>query len=336
MNDLSLFYRELVLAWEKFSVCKNLTGSQISTQSLWNNKFIHSKFKSLYDDSLVSKGIIYVSNLFDKKGELKNWETVSQEFNLNPVHFLKWYGVLKSIPSSWEKALRSHSVEESMISEESQCGIEANRKFIPINCVTAKLVYNLCISHKFSPPTSKKLLSTKFNIEDQKTWSSVYLLPASTTLDTKIRMFQYKILNNILYLNQRLYHMKLADSPLCSLCKREFETISRLFLRCESSKRLWAEIQKWSSHTITLPQLSEKIVYLGWFSNDPQTNLINHILLLYEYFLYSRRNDRGKVNFRAFKVYIRYVVKIEESIAKRKKNLTAHLSKWDPLMVLFS
>ena len=35
-----------------------------------------------------------VSNLFDRKGELKNWETVSQEFNLNPVHFLKWYGVL--------------------------------------------------------------------------------------------------------------------------------------------------------------------------------------------------------------------------------------------------
>ena len=43
----------------------------------------------------------------------------------------------------------------------------------------------------------------------------------------------------------------------------------------------------------------------------------------------------GKVNFSMFKLHIRYVVKIEESIAKRKKNLTAHFSKWDPLMVLF-
>ena len=34
MSNLSLFYRELVLAWEKFSACKNLTGSQIGTQSL--------------------------------------------------------------------------------------------------------------------------------------------------------------------------------------------------------------------------------------------------------------------------------------------------------------
>ena len=77
-------------------------------------------------------------------------------------------------------------------------------------------------------------------------------------------------------------------------------------------------------------------MYLGWFSNDKQTILINHILLLllYKYFLYSRRNDRAKVNLSAFKLYIRYIVKTEESIAKRKKNLTAHFRKWDPLMVL--
>ena len=36
-NDLPLFYEELVLIWEKLSVCKNLIGSQINTQSLWNN-----------------------------------------------------------------------------------------------------------------------------------------------------------------------------------------------------------------------------------------------------------------------------------------------------------
>ena len=130
--------------------------------------------------------------------------------------------------------------------------------------------------------------------------------------------------------------MKLVASPFCSLCKREVETISHLFLRYEFSIRLWAETQKWSSRTITLPQLSEKIVCVGWFSDDPQAILINHILLLYKYFLYSRRNDRRKENFSAFKLYIRYVVKIEESISKRKKKLTAHLHKWDQLMVLFT
>ena len=210
-----------------------------------------------------------MSNLFDREGEMKNWEAVSQEFNLNLIHFLKWYGVFRSIPSRWKKAQGSRNADENMISEDSQCGIEANGQFMPINSVTAELVYKLRIGHKFLPLTSMKLLSTKFNIDDQKTWPSVYLLPAIATLDTKIRMFQYKILNNIFYLNPfikiLLYHMNLVESPLCSLCKKEVETISHLFLRCEFSTRRWAEAQKWSSFTMTLPQLSEKIVYLAWF-----------------------------------------------------------------------
>ena len=61
---------------------------------------MHTKSKSLYDKLLASKGIVTMSNLFYNGGELKNWETVSHEFSLNPIHFLKWYGVLKSIPSS--------------------------------------------------------------------------------------------------------------------------------------------------------------------------------------------------------------------------------------------
>ena len=161
---------------------------QIATQSLWNDKFLHVKSNSLYDESLVSKGIMTVSNLFDNEDELKNWETVSQEFSSNPVHFLKWYGVLKSIPSSWKKTLKGYNTEDNILSEEeSQWGIEANAKFISLNSVTAKLVYKLHVSRKFlPPPPSKKLPSNKFNIDDQNIWSSVYLLPASVTLDTKI------------------------------------------------------------------------------------------------------------------------------------------------------
>ena len=113
--------------------------------------------------------------------------------------------------------------------------------------------------------------------------------------------------------------MNLVESTLCSLCKREFESISHLFLKCEFSIRLCAETQRWCSPAIALPQLTEKIVYLGWFSNDPQTILINHILLLYKYFVCCKRNQRGKVSFNAFKFHIRYIVKIEESIAKKEE-----------------
>ena len=85
---------------------KALQQGQIATQSLWNNEFIHTKSESLYDESLVSKGITTVSNLFDNEGELKNWQIVSQEFNF------KSYTLLKVV---W-----SHKIYPKLLEENSE------------------------------------------------------------------------------------------------------------------------------------------------------------------------------------------------------------------------
>ena len=44
-------------------------------------------------------------------------------------------------------------------------------------------------------------------------WEEVYLTPLKITIKSQLRVFQYKILNNILYLNNRLFKMGYADSP---------------------------------------------------------------------------------------------------------------------------
>ncbi|CAH3157389.1 unnamed protein product, partial [Porites lobata] len=43
-------------------------------------------------------------------------------------------------------------------------------------------------------------------------WEKIYLLPFKTTLDTKLREFQYKILNRILYTNKMLTDQNLRTS----------------------------------------------------------------------------------------------------------------------------
>ena len=63
---------------------------------------------------------------------------------------------LRIYPKLLEEDSESYNTEHNILSEEeSQSGIEANGKFIPLNSVTAKLVYKLHVSQKFSPLTSK-------------------------------------------------------------------------------------------------------------------------------------------------------------------------------------
>ena len=65
-----------------------------------------------------------------------------------------------------------------------------------------------------------------------KIWEEIYTLTRKITIDSYSRIFLYKILNNILYVNKSLYRMKVLDSPLCCLCNAEDETIIHLFSKC--------------------------------------------------------------------------------------------------------
>ena len=46
------------------------------------------------------------------------------------------------------------------------------------------------------------------------TWKDVYILPPIVTINTGLYIFQYKVLNNTLYLNKYLYIFKLSDTKL--------------------------------------------------------------------------------------------------------------------------
>ena len=126
------------------------------------------------------------------------------------------------------------------------------------------------------------------------------------------------------------------DSPLCSLCNREVETVPHLFLKCGQSENLWLSTQKWCNSTLKLPHLSEKVIHLGWLFDEPNWILVNQIILLYKYFIHLKPDDTMRVNFHAFKSFLGYILRVEKSIAKNRNKLTLHYGKWEPISHLLS
>ena len=63
-----------------------------------------------------------------------------------------------------------------------------------------------------------------------------YSLPFTVTIETKIREPQYKVLNNIVFTNERLFKWGLSDSPLCTFCKQEVESFEHIFFYCNVTK----------------------------------------------------------------------------------------------------
>ena len=80
-----------------------------------------------------------------------------------------------------------------------------------------------------------------------------------------------------------------------------------------------------------LPNLTEKLIFLGFLDNQSNSVIINHLILLFKKFLYENRGNRFKINVTSFQVYVAYVYEIENKIAKKRRKIEAHLRKWETI-----
>ena len=144
--------------------------------------------------------------------------------------------------------------------------------------LTVKETYKTLIRPLVKQPTAQKSTESVLQRNDID-WATVYLLPQKTTIESRMHIFQYKILNNILYLNNRLYKFGYVQSLLCSLCNSETETMIHLFCHCSKTLQLWSSLSNWYKEFLALLTLEPSTAILGfWNINDKKANSLTIFL----------------------------------------------------------
>ena len=184
----------------------------------------------------------FVSDVVSRNGRVYSWDIISPKFQIKPTEFLKWYGLINAISSQWKKKIQDNPLGNCHLMTKTPLSIKCKDRKLGLKSVTSKLIYEELLSGIQTTPSAQKYFKNKFK-SNELDWPRIYQLPRSTCVHSKTRIFQYKILNNILYLNSRLYRMGLSTSSLCSLCSLSDETTTHLFSECNMSLALWKEIQ---------------------------------------------------------------------------------------------
>ena len=123
------------------------------------------------------------------------------------------------------------------------------------------------------------------------------------TVHKKLKVFQYKILNNILFANKMFFELRKVESSLCSFCKVEDETYIYLFYSCRKTSILWRQLQEFFSTALDLPSISPRSAIFGFLDDALEHKLlIKHILLLFKNYLYKTRESKD-FNFNILKNY---------------------------------
>ena len=147
-------------------------------------------------------------------------------------------------------------------------------------------------------------------------------------------MFQYKILNNILYLNKQLFIFNKKDTKLCSYCKLQDETINHIFVECKFAIKLWSDLRHYCQNSFVIPILNPQSAIFGFFETGPDlVILLNHILLLYKYYIYSSR-DSSKLSFEALLKNILNIFVLEKKTKENKRKTKAFIKKLCKIMQL--
>ena len=146
--------------------------------------------------------------------------------------------VIYSMPAAWRLLIRTANIAPVLSPLPNTLAILINDILIPILDAFSKHIYRSFLAKKQTTPKDREKLSAKYH-RLTIDWKRVYLLSFRTTLETKLEDFQFKILNRIVFANEKLFRFDMAESDKCAFCQTEVESIEHVHFSCKISSVFW-------------------------------------------------------------------------------------------------
>ena len=318
-RTLPKFYKECLTEWALYKISPVTTLPDVLNEIIWNNKFLCIDGKPLFRNKLLRKGFLTVSDILTDSGRMKSCRTLQNQ-NVTGAEFFVLMSVFKSIPSEWKTLLRDMP---STLPEAH----ESQNSIFP-SC--SRYLYWQLIKKIEKPPISISKYELLFPLHDLS-WKDIYVLPRRASLDSKIREFQYKVLNRILYVNKALYKIGIASSPLCTFCQISEESLGHLFIHCPISSAFWLSVVEWlKNYFSTIQCLTDVSIMFGLFGKE--TQLINHIILLGKQVIFQCRLLKVNPSLSLLKTKIKITCRVERVIAEQNDIVDSHNEKWKAIL----
>jgi len=255
-SNLPPFYAEILKSWALVANnnrCRPTTPEAIMQEPLFCNQFVSHNDKMLLFQDFVSANVVKVKDLSYEfvPGLLPSAavsELVAGLLDLKKsCDARKKYSIIRNaLPLEWLQtcftSVCSHKQDTVSVVLKSP-----TNKNITIAEQTTKqlttLIHDCLIkrSPNLYKPTCMDFWLRKFpGLDFRKIWQNIY----GGIKENNICDLEYLCIHNVLTTNTVAYKAGTVDSPLCSFCKQENETILHLFTECPTIQELLSYVFK--------------------------------------------------------------------------------------------
>ena len=160
-------------------------------------------------------------------------------------------------------------------------------------------------------------------------WKKSFQRIKEMTLSTKLRSFQYRLLNFAIITNVHLFKWKMKDNENCTFCGKDQENYIHLFVKCKEVKtKIWLPLKRWLYHFCNTEFDIEVYDIIFNRYRDSFQLLVNNIILITKQYIYAKRCMNEKLNFVQLIARIETFRAMEEIIAKKNGNIVKFNAKW--------
>ena len=145
---------------------------------------------------------------------------------------------------------------------------------------------------------------------------------------SKLRNFQFRLINRILTTNTLRNKWNKQISPLCYYCKIAKETVLHLLVECPYVANCWKNLTRWLNYFLECnvdfsPQM---IIYNNY--NGKHKELINLFIIVMKQYVYATKCMSTNLNFQEYIEKINYWFEIERCHAIKNNYYSRFVRKW--------
>ena len=287
---------------------------------IWNNRDIEVDNKTFLFRSWFEKGVSTLDSLLDSNLDFLRYEELRTQYQLR-TKFLTYLGVINAIPKHYKRAINQAKVQQEQLTQQH----------LNLQTPTTKAIHKVVVNNLFEEPTAKQHLVANGLKEVQL---RIYFnLAFSITKETRLTMFQYKILRNIVFTKSKLLKVGLANCDLCYLCSETKQDLIHMLVSCRVVSKFWDAFREWyESHVNTEIELTTVKILYGIIGNNRLNKLTNHLVLIAKYYIYCCSINEDPLSINVYQTVVENKAEIEKQISTRNNSPESYYNKWKPLI----
>ena len=152
---------------------------------------------------------------------MKSWKYIKHQF-LFKSNIQFQYQIIHAPLQHWKKTIKHFAGNLDNLYSQDHHLIKSSTIF-SLEKLNSRELHHMRLLLKYDKPTCQDYHEKKFHEYDFN-WKLICRIPRIATYKTKIRVFRYKLLNNVLYLNKKLFHFGIISQSNCFFCELHNET----------------------------------------------------------------------------------------------------------------